>query len=347
MTERPTLGWLASHLGGRLCGMADPASPVEGVSTLEAASSREVCYYGNRKYAKHLMTTRALSVIASTEVETTAKSLIVVKDPYDGFRMALELFAPDRSSGFDGVHPSAVLHPSVSVSSGAVIGPCAVIHRNCIIGKGVSIGSGAVLEAGVFVGDNTVIHSNVTLCAETRVGENTVIHSGTVVGSDGFGFVPDRGGMHRKVPQNGNVVIGSHVEIGANCCIDRAVTGSTVIGDHTKLDNLIQVAHNVTIGNGCLVAAQTGIAGSTAVGDGVVFGGQAGVGGHLVIGSAAVIAAKSGVTKNVPSGATVSGNPCREHMETLKIASASARLPGLLAALKTNGLRAEEGTEET
>ena len=161
-----------------------------------------------------------------------------------------------------------------------------------------------------------------------------IIHSGTVAGSDGFGFVPDPGGRHRKIPQNGNVVIGNHVEIGANCTIDRAVTGSTSIGDYTKLDNLIQVAHNVHIGRGCFIAAQTGIAGSTVVGDGVVFGGQAGVGGHIVINDGAVIAAKSGVTKDVASGVTVSGNPARPHMETLRLAAAVSRLPKVIELVK-------------
>ena len=232
------------------------------------------------------------------------------------------------------MHPSAVVHPTAEIGKEAEIGPCAVIDRDCTLGHNCSIGSGSVLGSGVILGSDCVIHSNVTLLADTVLGNKVVIHSGTVVGSDGFGFVPDPRGEHKKIPQNGNVIIGNSVEIGANCTIDRAVTGSTRIGDHTKLDNLIQVAHNVCIGRGCFIAAQTGIAGSTVVGNGVVFGGQAGVGGHIVINDGAVIAAKSGVTKDVRSGITVSGNPARPHMVTLRLGAAVSRLPGIIELVK-------------
>ena len=180
--------------------------------------------------------------------------------------------------------------------------------------------------------------------SDTRIGNSVIIHSGAVLGSDGFGFVPDMSGQHKKIPQNGNVVIGNSVEIGANCTIDRAVTGSTEIGDFTKLDNLIQVAHNVVIGKGCFIAAQTGIAGSTVIGNGVVFGGQVGVGGHLKIGDGAVIAAKSGVTKNIVAGITVSGNPARPHMENLRLGAAVSRLPKIIELVKN--LSAGERTED-
>lgn len=345
MSDQKTIREIANILQGEIIG--DPGeSVVRGVSTLQDAGYDEICYYGNKKYAKHLARTRALAVIVSEECETTARCQIVVKDSYDSFRKVLELFMPDRTSGFTGIHPASVIHPSSVIGEGVYAGPGAVIHRDCRVGSGVSIGSGSVIGAGTRIGADALIYPNVCLLAGTEVGSRTIIHSGTVVGSDGFGFVPDPSGKHRKIPQNGNVVIGNDVEIGSNCSIDRAVTGSTVIGDFTKLDNLIQVAHNVKIGNSCFIAAQTGIAGSTVIGNGVVIGGQVGIAGHIVVEDGVVIAAKSGVTKSVSAGLTVSGNPCRPHSENLRISAAAARLPGILAALRDTASGSEEETED-
>jgi len=275
-----------------------------------------------------------MAVMVSRPVTTSADCVLLVDNAYDAFRKVLHLFIPDRSTGFSHVHSSSVVHPTAEIGKEVEIGPCVVIDRDCVLGDNCSIGAGSVLGPGVVIGSDCFIHSNVTLLADTVLGSKVVIHSGTVLGSDGFGFVPDPGGKHKKIPQNGNVIIGNSVEIGANCTIDRAVTGSTRIGDHTKLDNLIQVAHNVCIGRGCFIAAQTGIAGSTVVGNGVVFGGQAGIGGHIVINDGAIIAAKSGVTKEVAAGTTVSGNPARPHMETLRLGAAVSRLPGIIELVK-------------
>jgi UDP-3-O-[3-hydroxymyristoyl] glucosamine N-acyltransferase len=319
---------------------------VTGVSTLQDAGPGDICYYGNTKYARYLPATKALAVLVASECETSASCQIVVDDPYDSFRKVLLLFQPDRSSGFPGLHTSAVIHDTAVLKEGVQVGPLAVIHRDCVIGRNSLIGSGCVLGAGTVVGESTVLHPGVILLAGTVVGNECIIHSGTVAGSDGFGFVPCGSGQHRKIPQNGNVLIGNHVEIGANCSIDRAVTGSTTIGDHTKLDNLIQVAHNVRIGNSCFIAAQTGIAGSATIGSGVVIGGQVGIAGHIEIGDRAVIAAKSGVTKSVPPGMTVSGNPCRPHGENLRISAAAARLPGILDTLRNPAKGSAEETED-
>lgn len=346
MTDPLTLQELAGVIGGSIVGGHEEGTVVRGVSTLQDAGPNEICYYGNRKYASFLGKTSALAVIVSEPCETSARCQIVVKDAYDAFRKALEMFSPDGSSGFSGVHPSAVVHPTAVLARGVTVGPCSIIERNCSIGRGTSIGSGSVLGPETETGENCVIHPNVTLLARTVVGPFTIIHSGTVVGSDGFGFVPRPSGAHLKVPQNGNVVIGSSVEIGSNCSIDRATTGSTVIGDHTKLDNLIQVAHNVRIGSGCFIAAQTGIAGSTIIGNGVVIGGQVGIAGHISIADGVVVAAKSGVTKSISAGLTVSGNPCRPHGENLRISAAAARLPGILARLMDYVPESREETED-
>lgn len=326
-----SLGEFAAAIGGRLSG---PGADEEvlGVSSLQDAGPSQVCYYGNPMYRRFLPLTKALAVIVSAEIETSAPNLIIVPEAYEAFRKALGMFAPDRSSGFTGVHPSAVIHPTAVLGEGVSVGPGAVLDRGVTVGARTMIGAGCALGPGVSVGSDCNIHPSVVLEAETTIGDRVIVHAGTVIGADGFGFVPDPAG-HRKVPQNGRVAVGNDVEIGANCTIDRAVTGVTEVGPFCKLDNLIHLAHNVTLGPGCMLAAQVGIAGSTHVGAGVVFGGQAGIGGHLEIGDRATIAAQAGVTKNVPPGVVVSGYPARIHSRSLRMDAALSRLPELLDPL--------------
>lgn len=327
-----TLGRLAELLGADLLGDGGGLT-VEGVSTLEEAGGSQVCYYGNPRYARHLGSTRALAVITASEVNTSAPNQLIVRNPYLAFRDALELFSPNRLSGFEGVHPTAVVHPSAFLAGDVRLGPNTVVDRNARIGVGTRIGASCVVGPNAVVGRDCLIHPLVAVGAECVIGDRVVLHSGVVIGGDGFGFVPDPGGMHRKIPQNGNVVIGDDVEIGAGTTVDRAVAGSTVIGAGTKLDNLVQVAHNVRIGKGCFVAAQTGIAGSTVLDDMVTCGGQVGIGGHLRIGRGAILTAKSGVSKDVPPGGVVSGIPARNHTENMIIMAAASKLPGLLRGL--------------
>jgi UDP-3-O-[3-hydroxymyristoyl] glucosamine N-acyltransferase len=338
-----SLNDLAAMLGGRLAG-PDGEAGVRGVSTLQDAASDEVCYYGNPVYRQYLSSTRALAVIASEEVPTSARNVIVVGSSYDAFRIALEAFAPDRSSGFAGIHPSAVVHESARLSPGVAVGPCAVVDRNVSIGAGTVVGALCYIGPGTSIGGDCLLHPRVVLEAETSVGDRVTIHSGAVLGSDGFGFVPDPSG-HRKVPQNGNVVVEDDVEIGANCCIDRATTGSTVIRKFTKLDNLIQIAHNVVVGPGSLLAAQVGISGSTHLGRGVVSGGQAGLAGHIEVGDGAVIGAQAGVTKSVPAGTTVSGYPARPHSRALLVEAALSILPEFIREVRAK-LGGSAGKEE-
>jgi len=319
------LSVLAERLDGKLLG-PDRNAEVAGVSTLHDAGPDQVCYYGNRVYRNLLASTRALAVIVGEVVETSSPNTILVTHPYKAFREALLIFRRETPSGFDGIHPAAVVHGGAVLADNVTVGPGSSVDYGASIGSGTVIGSGSHVGPGTSVGSDCMVYSGVNIYHDCVIGNRVIVHSGAVIGSDGFGFVPDPRG-HLKVPQNGGVVIEDDVEIGAGCTIDRAVVGNTRIGRFTKLDNLVHVAHNVIIGPGCLVAAQTGFAGSTTVGSGVTFGGQAGIAGHISIGDRAVIAAQAGVSKDVPPGVTVSGYPARSHEKALRMNAALIDLP--------------------
>lgn len=319
------LSILAGNLNGKLEG-PDGDIEVEGVSTLQDAKPGQICYYGNRRYKKYLKSTSALAVISRKMVESSAANIILVEKPYHAFREALILFRKETSSGFSGIHPTSVIHPDSVIDRDVTVKPNAVVDAHAWIGRGTLIGAGTFIGPGVTIGCDSIVNSGVSIYHDCVVGSRVIIHSGAVIGSDGFGFIPDPEG-HLKVPQNGNVVIEDDVEIGAGCTIDRAVIASTVIGRFSKLDNLVHIAHNVTVGSGCLIAAQTGVAGSTVIGSGVTFGGQSGIIGHITISDGAVIAAQAGVSKDVPSGVTVSGYPARSHEKQLRVNAALVDLP--------------------
>ncbi len=319
------LAVLAEKIGAVLLG-PDGDVRVSGVSTLQDAGPGDVCYYGNRAYRKYLSTTSALAVITGEKVETSSRNLLLVEHPQKAFSEALVLFGTPVSSGFPGIHPSAVVHRDADLGEGVSVGPCSVIDADVVMGDGTRIGSGCYVGPGARIGSDCIFYSGVHVYHGCVVGDRVILHSGVVIGADGFGFIPGPDGP-LKVSQNGNVVLGDDVEIGAGSTIDRAVVGSTRIGDGTKIDNLVHVAHNVIMGSGCLVAAQTGIAGSTVVGDNVTFGGQAGITGHVRIGDGAVVAAQSGVMKDVPAGMTVSGYPAREHDKSVRMSAALGDLP--------------------
>jgi len=338
------LSELADRLDGEILGQGDTLE-VTGVSTIRDAAPSEVCYYGNPRYRSDLLHTGAGAVLVSEEIETSALNTIIVKNPYRAFREVLLIFEEDEKTGFAGVHPTAVVHPEAILHETVLAGPNAVVEKGTVVAAGSKIGAGCFIGPSCIIGRDCTIHPGVSIYRRCVLGERVTLHSGAVIGSDGFGFVPDPEG-HLKVPQNGYVEIGNDVEIGACTTVDRAVVGCTRIGAHTKLDNLIQIAHNVTIGPGCLIAAQTGIAGSTKLGAGVVCGGQVGISGHLSIGDRVVIAAQSGVMKDIPAGLTVSGYPARPHDKALRIGAAIADLPELryrmLRFMQDNDIRTEE-----
>jgi UDP-3-O-[3-hydroxymyristoyl] glucosamine N-acyltransferase len=258
-----------------------------------------------------------------------SKPLILTDNPYLSFVKAVEYFVPSKNSYQKTVNPAAVIASTASLGADVGIGAC------CVIEDGVTIGEGTVVLAGTYVGrDSTIgrgclIYPNVTIREDVRIGDRVIVHSGAVIGSDGFGFAKD-GTVYRKIPQIGNVVIEDDVEVGANVTIDRATTGTTLVGRGTKIDNLVQVAHNVVIHENCIVVAQVGIGGSTEIGSGATLAGQAGIVGHVKIGDRALVAAQAGVIGDIPPDTTVSGYPAREHGGARKIYASLTKLPELI-----------------
>lgn len=320
-----TLADLAEKLSGDLVG--DPKITVSGIAALDTAGPDQVSFLANPKYASLLGSTMAAAVIVSKSTEVPGQNLIRVDDPYLGFAMAMELFYAKPYCA-TGISELALVHSEARIGDEPSIHPFAVICRGARVGSRVTVMPGAFVGPEARIGDNTTIHPNVVLEANVQVGNNVIIHAGTVVGSDGFGFVKE-GDRYRKIIHVGTVRIEDDVEIGAACTIDRAVMGETVIGKGSKLDNLIQVAHNVKIGPNCMFAGQSGVAGSTELQANVIMAGQSGVAGHLKVGSDTLIMGKASVFKNLPPGARVAGTPAIDVKEWVRSAAVFARLDDL------------------
>lgn len=318
---------------GRLEG--DGSAVIQGVAPLQIAGPDQLSFVANARYLGYLQATRAGAVLVTEEHAGSVPgevARVIVDDPHQALYRMLPLLYPEPR--FEpGVHPTAVVDPSASVASDAAIGAYAVIGAGARIGTRVRIGAHVVVGDGAEIGEDSVLHPHVTLYRGVRMGSRCVIHSGTRLGRDGFGYVWSDGG-HRKIPQVGGCVLGDDVEIGANCNIDRGSIGDTVIGSGTKLDAMVHLGHNVTVGKHAILVAQVGVSGSTAIGDGAVLGGQVGVGGHLSIGAGARVGAQAGVTAAIPAGETYSGYPARPHREALRAQGALFRLPRLLERVR-------------
>ena len=325
------LGELALALGARLEG--DESIEVSRLNEIQFATSSEISFLANPKYVKYIQSSHAAALIVSNDLQLEYPNLLRCDDPKSAMLKALELFNRKERLIRPGVHHTAVIAQGVQIPDSAAIGPGVVIERDVILGEQVIIESNTVVMEGSEIGNGSHLYPLVVLYPDTRLGLNCIIHSGSVIGGDGFGFAVDESGV-QKIPQTGNVILGDQVEIGANCAIDCGSIGPTFIGDGTKLDNLVHIAHNVRIGKNCFITAQNGIAGSTTLGDRVQMGGQAGIIGHLNIGDDVSMASRAGVTRDIPDGTMVSGFPARPHREELKIEALIQRLPELYSKLK-------------
>lgn len=325
------LGEIASYLQGELVG--NPSIEITGIAGIEEARAGDLTFLANPKYKAFLKKTQASGVIVGKEVEKAKVPLIRHQNPYFAFSQAMELFFETKKEYPQTIHPTAVLGKEVKLAKKIHLGPYVVIENNVELNESVTVLAGSFIGANSIVGENCLIYPHVAIRENVEIGKNVIIHSGAVIGSDGFGYAKEKG-IHHKIPQMGRVIIEDDVEIGANVTIDRATLGATRIGKGTKIDNLVQIGHNVVIGENCIIVAQVGISGSTRIGNNVVMGGQVGIGGHIKIGNNVMIGGQSGVTKDVPENTIVFGYPAREIKKTKKIEACLSRLPEYIRRLK-------------
>lgn len=348
--QRPPykLSEIADLVGGDLAGDGD--IPIRGVAGIEEAQAGEITFLASSSYERFLPTTHASAVIGPADLECPLPS-IHLDDPYLAFVKVVSVFAESLDPVYaKGVHPAAIVDPEAKLGENVSIGPY------CHIQPGARIGDNSVVLLGTYVGHDAaigrdcMIYPNVAIRERVRIGDRAIIHPGAVIGADGFGFARE-GGRHRKIPHIGTVVIEDDVEIGANTTIDRATTGVTRVGRGTKIDNLVQIAHNVVVGENSVLAAQVGVSGSTELGNRVVIAGQAGIVGHIKIGDDVIVAAQAGVTKAIRTGTTVSGYPAREHGQVKKLYGFTTRLPELHRRIqelekKVNELESEKRNDQ-
>jgi UDP-3-O-[3-hydroxymyristoyl] glucosamine N-acyltransferase len=316
---------LAGRLGCELLG--DGEAEATGVAGIEEAGPGDVTFVANPRYARHLAATRAAAVILAPGQDAPVPRLVSTQ-PYLAFARAVALLRPPARPA-PGVHPSAQVDPSAELGPGVHVGPLAVVGPGARVGARTALHPHVVLYEGVEVGEDCVLHSGVQVRERCRLGSRVVVQNGAVIGADGFGFARDGEGRYHKFPQVGIVVIEDDVEIGALTAVDRAALGETRIGRGSKLDNLVQVGHSVTIGEDTVLAGQVGIAGSTRVGSRVTLAGQVGVAGHLAIGDGVVATAQTGIPGSVDAGSVVSGYPAIDNRSWLKASAVFARLPEL------------------
>jgi UDP-3-O-[3-hydroxymyristoyl] glucosamine N-acyltransferase len=324
-----TVQELAEYLGGQVRG--DGTARISGLGTLDDAGEGKITFLANPRYAAKVATTRASAVILPLGAEGHGRTIIEVANPYLAFAKLLTLFYVQPLPAL-GVMAGAVIAPSAVLGQGVTVYPGAVVGDGVTVGDRTTLCPGVVLYPGVTVGADVVLHANVCVRERCRIGNRVIVQNGAVIGSDGFGYAPDGSGWYR-IPQIGIVVIEDDVEIGANTTIDRAALEVTLIRKGTKIDNLVQIAHNCVIGENCMIVSQVGISGSARLGNHVTLGGQVGIAGHLTIGDNTMIAAQAGVPGNIPAGQVMSGSPAIPHRDWLKASATFTHLPAMRKTL--------------
>jgi UDP-3-O-[3-hydroxymyristoyl] glucosamine N-acyltransferase len=315
----------------------DPNVQVNSFGKIEEAVANQLTFFANPKYEEFLYTTKASVIILNDSYELKQPvnaTLIRVPDAYTAFAALLSKYQEIVQQKLSGIQQPVYIATTASYGDNVYIGAFSYLGENVKVGRNSKIYPNSFIGDNVTIGDNTIIYAGVKIYHDCQIGNRVTIHSGTVIGSDGFGFAPQADGSFKKVPQIGNVKIEDDVEIGANTTIDRATIGSTLVKQGAKLDNLIQIAHNVEIGNSSVIAAQAGISGSTKIGSGVMIGGQAGIVGHIQLGDGAKVNAQSGVSKSIEPGKAVTGSPAYDYTAALRSQAVTRRLPDLEKRVK-------------
>jgi len=320
---------IADKIEGKVIG--DGGVEITGVAGIKSAGAGELTFLANPKYETFLEVTEASAIVASFDCRSKFNGSVIVTDnPYLAFLRAVQLFDKPHLEKYERiVEGSARVHETAELGEDIHVGMCVNIGKNTVIGARSTVLPFTYIGEDVTIEEDSLIYPHVTIREGTRIGKRVIIQAGAVIGSDGFGYAKD-GCVNQKIPQIGIVVIEDDVEIGANSTIDRATTGQTLIKRGSKIDNLVQIAHNVVIGENSVVAAQAGVSGSTELGRNVVLAGQSGLVGHIKIGDNAKVGAQGGVTKSVPADTSVSGYPAREHSSARRVYAATARLPGII-----------------
>ena len=333
-----TVGQIAQVVGGTVEG--DPNATVSSLAKIEEAGAGSLAFLANAKYEQFLYTTKATAVIISPELplrKSVAAVLIRVTDPYSAFTKLLEFYQQATRFGRRGVEQPSVIGESSTIGGGHYRGTFSYIGENCVLGENVLIFPHAYIGDRVHIGDNSIIHAGAKIYADTIIGQRCVIKAGAVVGTEGFGFAPQADGSYKAIPQIGRVILEDDVSIGANATVDCATMGSTLIRQGVKIDNLVQIAHNVEIGRHTVVAAQTGVSGSARIGDFCVLAGQVGIVGHITLANRTTVTAQSGVQKSTRPGQVLQGSPAIGLRENQRVTVVYRHLPELerrLAALE-------------
>lgn len=334
-----TVGQLAEQIDAKLIG--DGTAIVEAVGPIGLASQREVTFAGSEKFIKEISKSKAAAVIVAKEIESLDKPQLIVGNVDKALIATLKIFAPKLKPAAEGIDPSAKVGANVTIGKGVSIGPNVLIDDCVKIGDNTIIASGCTIGENTALGSNCRLDSNVAVYHNCQIGNHVIIQANSVIGATGFGY-SFIDGAHQLIPHNGTVVIEDFVEIGACSCVDRAKFGQTLIGAGTKIDNLVQVAHNVQIGKCCLMAGQSGIGGSSKMGNGVVLAGHAGVVDNVTIGDGTIVCAKSLISNDIGAKETVFGMPATDFTKAMRIISLSRRLPEMVKKIKQLTSRIEE-----
>lgn len=339
---------IAMMINGKVEGNADAS--VASFGKIEEAIEGQLAFLANPKYEEYLYTTKASIIIVNDTQELkepVTSALIRVPDAYTAFATLLDKYQQIQTQQLSGIQQPAYIDTTSMIGENVFIGAFAYIGEKAILGSGVKIFPNAYVGNNVVIGDNAIIHPGVKIYHNCIIGKNVTIHSGTVIGGDGFGFAPQADGSFKKVPQIGNVIIEDNVEIGSNATIDRATIGSTIIRSGAKLDNLLQIAHNVEVGSNSVIAAQSGISGSSKIGKNVMIGGQVGIVGHIQIADGTKINAQSGVSKSIKTPNTaVTGSPAYDYTAALRSQAIARKLPEMEKRLKELEQLVKELTEK-